>query len=205
MTVPAPANRRYTVEEYLEFERNSLEKHEYDDGDILAMAGATEPHVLVASNVQGWLWSRLRGGPCRPYGSDLRVRLVGRPKFVYPDVSVICGPPAFDPADASRSTVTNPTLVVEVLSPSTESYDRKGKFDRYRELASFQEYVLVSQDVPRIETFFRQPDGTWIFDAGVGLEALVKLRSLTIELPLAEAYLGVEFPAGEDADPASAP
>lgn len=189
----AVAKRRYTVDEYLRIERDSLEKHEFDDGEILAMAGATRVHVLIASNVVGELRNRLRGKPCIPYSSDLRIRLSGRPKYVYPDVTVICGQPIADPDDRKGESFLNPRLVVEVLSPS-EQYDRRTKFDRYRQVESFREYVLVSQDAPRVETFYRQPDGTWAFDVATGAGAVARLRSLDVELPLDEVYVGVEFP-----------
>lgn len=193
MTQPATIHR-YTVDEYLRRERNSLEKHEFDDGEILAMAGATRVHVLITTNTLVALHTRLRGKPCVPYGSDLRIRLSGRPKYVYPDISVICGQPQADPDDSRGESFLNPRLIVEVLSPSTEQYDRKAKFDRYRQVESLREYVLVSQDTSRIETFARQPDGTWAFDVAVGIEAVAKLRSIQVDLPLSEVYAGVEFP-----------
>jgi Uma2 family endonuclease len=126
--------------------------------------------------------------------SDFRVRLARRPRYVYFDVTVVCGTPAVDPEDTKGETFTNPRLVVEVLSPTTESYDRKTKFDRYREVSSFREYVLVSQDVSRVETFFVQDDGTWGFDVAIGTEGAIRLRSLNVDLSLAEVFAGVEFP-----------
>jgi Uma2 family endonuclease len=187
-------NRRYTVEEYLRLERDSLEKHEYDDGEIIAMPGASRIHVLITGNIHAELRSQLRGSACQPYMSDLRLRLQGRPKYVYADVSVICGEPVRDPEDDKGESYMNPRLIVEVLSPSTEQYVRKGKFDRYRKVDSFREYVLVSQDSPRVETFFRQDDGTWTFDVAVGGEADARLRSIGAELLLKEVYAGVSFP-----------
>lgn len=181
-----------------------MRKHEFDDGEILAMAGATRVHVMITTNTLVGLHNRLRGRPCVPYGSDLRIRSGGRPKFVYPDISVICGEPVADPDDERGETLVNPRLIVEILSPSTERYDRREKFDRYRGIASFREYVLVSQDQARVETFYRQADGTWTFDVFTGREATVRLRSLeNIDLPLAEVYAGVEFPPAEP--PVAAP
>ncbi len=194
----AASRHRYTIEEYLRLERDALEKHEFDDGEILAMAGATRVHVLISTNTLVGLHNRLRGKPCVPYGTDLRIRTSGRPKFVYPDISVICGEPIADPDDGQGETFLNPRLIVEVLSPSTERYDRQEKFDRYRGVESFREYVLVSQDQARVETFHRQADGTWAFNAFTGLDATVRLRSLgDLDLPLAEVYAGVEFPPVE--------
>lgn len=194
MTVAAPQPRRYTIEEYLRLERDSIQKHEFDDGEILAMAGGSPEHALIVLNVGGEIRDRLKGGRCRAYSGDLRVRLSGRPKYVYPDVTVICGEVVLDPDDPARQTATNPRLLVEVLSPSTETYDRKAKFDRYRDIESFREYVLVSQDEARVETYYRKPDGSWQFDVTTGLEAVAHLRSLDIDLPLVEVYASVEFP-----------
>ena len=130
MTVAVPERRRYTIEEYLRLERDSTRKHEFDDGEIIAMAGGSPEHALIVLNVGGEIRGRLKGGRCPAYSGDLRVRLSGRPKYVYPDVTVICGDVTRGPDDPARQTAMNPRLVVEVLSPSTdETYDRRGKFD----------------------------------------------------------------------------
>ena len=202
MSVAAHLKDHVSVQEYLRRERVSREKHEYHDGQVLAMAGATRVHVLVATNTIVALGLRLRGTPCVPYSSDLRIRLSGRPKYVYPDVSVICGSPIPDPDDDGLQTYLNPRLIIEVLSPSTEQYDRQAKFDYYRQLESFQEYVLISQDTARIETFFRQPDGTWRFDVATGVEAVARLRSLQIDLPLNEVFANVELAPADSPDDA---
>jgi Uma2 family endonuclease len=194
MTQSATPSRPYTVDEYLRRERDSAEKHEFDDGRIIAMAGATRVQVLIASNAVAELRNRLKGKGCVPYGSDLRIRVAGRPKYVYPDVSVICGEPKADPDDRHGESFLNPRLIIEVLSPSTEKYDRNGKLDRYRGIESFREYVLVAQDSARVQLFYRQPDGTWAFDVAVGLEAMARFRSIDVEVPLSEIYAGVQFP-----------
>jgi Uma2 family endonuclease len=186
---------RYTVDEYLRRERDSVEKHEFDDGRIIALAGGTRRHALIAANTLAALHGRLKGTPCLPYGSDLRIRVAGRPKYVYPDVSVICGEAQADPEDPHGESFLNPRLIVEVLSPSTEKRDRGPKFDCYREMPSFREYVLIEQDAPRVELSCRHPDGTWLFDVAVGIEAVARLRSMDIDLPLAELYANAEFPA----------
>ena len=196
VTLPA-FHRRYTVQEYLAFEQTSPEKHEYDDGEILAMAGGSPSHALIATNIAGELRNRLRGTPCNAYGSDLRVRVSGRPKYVYPDVTVICGPVAYDAEDPAPRSVTNPKLIVEVLSPRTEGYDRGEKFDRYRGIESLQEYVLVAQHAPRLEVFLRRPDGTWLLTPVTGATAVARLASLEVDLPLEEVYAGVDFGAAE--------
>jgi Uma2 family endonuclease len=192
--------RRYTVEEYLRMERVAQERHEYHDGEVLAMAGGSVEHSLIVSNFNRVLGNALVGNRCRVYDSNLKVSIARTRSFVYPDISVICGQPQFDPSDPAHQTVTNPRVIVEVLSPSTELYDRGVKFTQYRELESFEEYVLISQYQPFAETFFRQPDGTWLFTPYAGLESVLKVRYLGVELRLADVYAGVEFPVSPDVD-----
>lgn len=162
---------------------------------MLLMAGGSADHSLIAANVIGELRSRVQGKPCRVYDSNLRVRIPKTVLYTYPDATVICGPRQIDPDDPTGETILNPRVIVEVLSPSTEAYDRGEKFGRYRQLDSLEEYVLVSQLTPRVEVFYRQGDGTWLFDAASELTATARLRSLKIELPLADVYAGIEFAA----------
>ena len=129
--------------------------------------------------------------PCGVQESNLRIRVARTTRYVYPDASVLCGEPEFDAADPGRRTLTNPTLVVEVLSPSTESWDRGGKFDQYRLIDSLREYMLVSSHAARVERYLRQPDGGWLFAAAVGLPAVAPLTSIGVDLPLEEVYRGV--------------
>ncbi len=193
MSLPVE-RRHYTVEEYLRLERDAIERHEFRDGEIIAMSGGSVVHSQIISNCNGEIRSRLKGKPCRAYDSNLRVRIARKRLYSYPDVTVICGEPIIDPEDRAGETVTNPQLIVEVLSPSSEAFDRKTKFDRYRDLESFREYVLVSQEMPRVETYFRQHDGSWAFDVAGGVESVCRLRSIRIDLPLVEVYAGVTFP-----------
>jgi Uma2 family endonuclease len=194
MSLPVQ-HRRYTVEEYLELERQSEQKHEFRDGEIVAMAGASPAHVLIAANFLGEIREALKGKPCRAYGSDLKVASVSRGQITYPDGSIICGPSEFHPAaGVLRDVVTNPRVLIEVLSPSTEQYDRTMKFDLYREIASFEEYVLVAQQFPRVETYRRYPDGSWRFEPFVGIEASARLATVEVSVPLREIYAAVEFP-----------
>ncbi len=181
-----------TVEEYLILEREAEDKSGYYNGEIFAMAGASRMHCLISSNAIRELGNRLRGKGCTPYGSDLRIEIPATGLFTYPDVSVICEPSLMSAHDAE--TATNPTLILEVLSDSTEAYDRGGKFANYRALTSFREYVLVSQKEPLVEVFFRHDDGTWQLTPITGLGATARLQSLNIELPLAEIYYNVQFP-----------
>jgi Uma2 family endonuclease len=187
--------RRHTISEYLSFERTARERHEYLDGEILAMAGGSYNHSLILANLIGEIRNVLKGKPCRVLESNLRVRIPRTPLYTYPDASIVCGKPQFDPNDEANETVTNPRVLIEVLSSSTEGYDRGEKFTRYRQMDSLEEYVLVSQDVARVETFRRQADGTWLFSAYSGGEAVLKLTGLGIEIPLAEIYAGVELKA----------
>ena len=190
---PPISKRRHTVDEYLRMERDSLEKHEFHDGEILAMAGNTPDHSLIASNLIREIGIRLKGKSCRVYESNLRLRAGRSQRYVYPDLSVICGPVQFDPLDTKQETATNPRVLVEILSPTTEAYDRGEKFDRYREIASLEEYILVWQHAPRVELFRRQADGTWTFSAAVGTDSTIKF-ALGIELPLSDVYDGITFP-----------
>jgi Uma2 family endonuclease len=128
------------------------------------------------------------------FDSNIRILIPRKVLYTYPDATVICGPVQYDPRDKSTGTALNPKLIVEVLSPSTEGYDRGEKFDSYREIESLQEYVLVSQSSPHIQSFLRQKEGMWLFGAFAGIDAVAKLRSLEIEIQLREAYAGVEFP-----------
>lgn len=185
---------RFTVQEYLRMEDASQSRHEYHDGEIIAMSGGSYPHSLIVMNVGAALHAALVGKPCRVLESNLKVGMVRSRRFVYPDLHVICGAPQFDPQDPTSQTVTNSRVVVEVLSPSTEAYDRGGKFNLYRGLESFEEYVLVSHATASVETYFRQPGGTWLFTPYSGLDAVVKLRSVGLDLRLSDVYAGVDFP-----------
>ncbi len=190
-----PPPRRYTISEYLAYEQQSQEKHEYRDGWIVAMAGGTYNHGVIAANVLREVGNALKGKPCRAADGTVRVRIPRTPLYTYPDITVVCGEPQFDPNDTSGQTLINPRVIVEVLSPSTEAYDRGEKFSRYRQLESLEEYVLVSQDVPAVETFIRQKDGGWLLMPYAGIEATARIRCLGIELPLSEIYANVTFPA----------
>ncbi|MDQ2809137.1 MAG: Uma2 family endonuclease, partial [Chloroflexota bacterium] len=145
--------QRYTPEEYLAYERQVEYKNEYIDGQIIAMSGASRAHALIAMNIAWVLVTQLRGQPCEVYGSDLRVKVRAHGMYTYPDVTVVCGEPQLE--DAHVDTLLNPTLIIEVLSPSTERYDRGAKFEYYRALPSLQEYLLIAQDQMLVEHFVR--------------------------------------------------
>lgn len=187
----ALAQACYTPEEYLELERAALTKSEYYAGEIFAMAGASPMHNLIVMNVGAGLVPRLRGTPCATLASDMKVKCGPSGLFSYPDVTVVCGEMRFH--DEVKDMLTNPTVLVEVLSPTTEAYDRGAKFAQYRRLESFREYILVSQTEARVEVFTRGDDQRWMFTEAVGLDAVCPLPSLNISLPLAEVYERVVF------------
>lgn len=149
----------YTPEEYLERERRAEYKSEYFAGEIVAMAGAKRKHNLIAGNIFASLYAQLREKPCEVYSNDMKVQADKAKQFSYPDVVVVCGEPQF--RDNQDDVLQNPTVIVEVLSPSTEAYDRGEKFLRYRRLESLQEYLLVTQNERRVEHFTKQSDGSW--------------------------------------------
>lgn len=182
----------WMVEDYLAFERDSQEKHEFVDGEVYLMTGASRQHNLIVANVLAALHQQLRARPCEVYASDMRVR-VQRYNFVYPDVVVVCGEPRF--GDEVADTLLNPTVVIEVLSPSTELYDRGRKFHNYRTLDSLQEYLLIAQDAYRIERFLRRADGQWLFTDVTALDAVLELPSIECKLAVADVYDKVEFEA----------
>lgn len=188
----AQAQPLCTPEEYLERERAAPHKSEYYAGEIFAMAGASPSHNLLVAGIIAALGARLRGTPCATFASDLRIECGPSGLFCYPDVSVICGPLQY--RDAHQDVVTNPALIVEVLSHSTEGYDRGAKFAQYRRLASLREYVLVAQDESRLEVFTRGQDNRWTLTEAIGWEAVCPLTSLDIALPLSEVYERVELP-----------
>jgi Uma2 family endonuclease len=178
-----------TVDQYLEIERAAETKSEFHNGRMYAMSGGTFPHSRLGMNAGAALNVALKKGPCFVNSSDLRVR-AGQ-IHTYPDVSVVCGEPKL--ADNYRDTLLNPTLVIEVLSPSTEAYDRGFKFAQYRQVESLQEYVLVSQTEPRIEIFRRQPNNEWLLSEAVGLDARCHFHSVKCEIDLADVYDKVSF------------
>jgi Uma2 family endonuclease len=179
---------KLSVEEYLALDRAAEQRSEYYDGEIFPVVAATWEHARVAANAVRRLSERLDGHACQAASSSIRIQ-VSPTKFVYPDLVVVCGNPAF--ADEARDTITNPKVIVEVLSPSTADYDYGGQFALYRSLASFEEYLLIAQDEPRIEVFRKTEDRRWILTSYEGIENTVRVESLDISLPLSEIYMGV--------------
>jgi Uma2 family endonuclease len=180
----------FTPEQYLQIDRAAERKSEYLDGHIYAMAGGSRTHAYLEGAVIRELGQALVDRGCLVVPSDLKVRISERGPYFYPDVTVICG--KAQPAGES-DIVTNPTLILEVLSKSTEAFDRGEKFAQYRKIESLKEYVLVSQTEPRIETFVRSEQGGWTFTEFAGLDAVWRLASVDCDFPLAAIYKGIEF------------
>ena len=192
----AQHDRLLTPEEYLAFERASAVKHEYVAGEIFAMTGAKEDHNLIVGNALSWIRPQLRGRGCRIYPSDMRVKVAALGLYTYPGLTVVCGPPQFE--DQRRDTLLNPSLLIEVLSPSTERYDRGMKFRRYQLIPSFAEYLLIAQDRPRIEHFLRRVDGSWA-------QTTIKDPAATLTLPMIGCTLPLALVYEDVADPSATP
>lgn len=180
-----------TPEEYLEIERKAACKSEYFNGHIFAMEGASPTHTYIVANVVTAINIQLRGNPCRVFPTDLRVRIPATGLYSYPDVSI-----AYEEqyADNQRDTLLNPRVIIEVLSPSTEAFDRGDKFAHYRTLESLTDYVLIAQDRPRIEHYARQPDNRWLYTAITEPHETITLASVGCTLLLSEVYDKITFP-----------
>lgn len=184
-------NTYLSPEEYLAIERRSEYKSEYSNGEMFAMSGASLEHNRITVNLLSDVKRQLRSGSCEPFGSDMRVEVPLPRKYVYPDLSIVCGEPEF--ADSEFDTLVNPLVVFEVLSPSTERFDRGTKFVWYRRVSSLREYVLVSQAEPRVERFVRRGQ-EWVLTEATGLDAAIRLETVGCDLALADIYERVDFP-----------
>lgn len=188
----AVPKKKLTEGEYLTIERAAPFKSEFYRGEMFAMAGATFDHNRAKDNIARHLGNILAGGPCQPLVSDMKVKVSATGLYAYPDVLIVCGPPEFD--GSGRDCLLNPKVVIEVLSDSTERYDRGEKFRQYQRVESMTEYVLVSQDEPLVEVFTRQPNGSWNLISASGLTAELVLTTVPARVPLADVYAGVTFP-----------
>ncbi|NJK65046.1 MAG: Uma2 family endonuclease [Synechococcaceae cyanobacterium SM2_3_1] len=189
----AHSHPKASAQEYLDLERQAQIKSEYIDGDIVAMTGASRRHNLISLNIAASLHSQLRSRPCEIYMGDMRVAVDRAEFYTYPDIVVACEDPQF--LDAELDTLLNPTLIVEVLSPSTASYDRGEKFSRYRQLPSLQEYLIVAQDTSALEHYRKQSQREWILVDIVDWETLVDLPSIQCQLAMRDIYEKVNFDA----------
>jgi Uma2 family endonuclease len=187
-----PQPRPYlTPEDYLAIERQAETKSEYLDGEMFAMTGGSRWHSLAIGNLVRELSLQLKKRPCQVYPSDLRVYIPATGLYTYPDVIVVCGEPRLQ--DEHQDTLLNPTVIIEVLSPTTEAYDRGKKFEHYRSIESLVEYLLLSQSEPHIEHYLRQDDNRWLFTETSGLEATLALPFIQCGLALAEVYEKIAF------------
>ena len=182
-TVP---KRLLTAAEYLAQERCASFKSEYYQGETFAMAGATREHNLIVGNLVREVGNGLKGGKCEVYPSDMRVKISATGLYTYPDVTVICGGPEFE--DEQGDTLLNPTVLFEVLSDSTEAYDRGTKAAHYRRLPSVKEYVFIAQDRPLVERYVRQADGGWTLREVTCVDQNVDLDGIPVRLPMSEIY-----------------
>ncbi len=194
--------RRLTEAEYLEIEEQATYKSEFYDGimypiqpppGVLGMSGATIDHNQIKDNLARLLANALDGTTCRTMSSDMKVRIDSTRSYSYPDVVVFCGPPVF-PVKKRRDVISNPTLIVEVLSDSTEEYDRGGKFDGYKSLPTLREYVLVAQSEVKVERYVRQTDDSWAVTEYTDPVGSLPFTSVPADIPLAAIYRHVEFP-----------
>ena len=184
------AKPRFTPQEYLAMERAADYKSEYVSGEIFAMAGTSFKHTIIVANWLRELGGQLRGGPCRAVANDLRVSVQATGAYTYPDVVIVCGQPQF--GDEHLDTLLNPTVLMEVLSDSTEAFDRGGKFAHYRRLESLQEYVLITQTLMRAEHFVRDGE-QWVLSELNALDDTLKLASVNASVLLPDIYEDIEL------------
>lgn len=186
-------NQKYTFEEYLELDHNSEEKIEFWDGNVFTLAGASVSHNRIQRSVLTTLTNKLRGRNCEVFPSDMRVKVPAYPPYRYPDLSALCGEARFEKM-GKQELFVNPSLIVEVLSDSTEGFDYSYKFTYYKSIESFTEYVLIAQDRPHVSQFVKQNENGWLNHEYNRLEDKFNLRSLDCEITLAEIYETVQFP-----------
>ena len=182
----AYSKRKYTIEEYLEMENAATEKHEYYQGEIFAMSGAKHQHNLVVGNIYNTLKNKLKGMPCKPLTSDSRIHIERNTLFTYPDVSVVCGEPQF--LNNDEWNLLNPSVIIEVLSPSTKTYDRGDKFNLYRDIPSLKEYILVDPETISIEAFYINARGLWELREYKNMDEELQVKSANVSIELKEIY-----------------
>ena len=189
----AVPKKKLTEAEYLAIERAAEFKSEFYNGEMFAMAGGTYAHNRIKDNLARLIGNQLAGGPCFAITSDMKVKVAKTGLYTYPDVLIVCGSPEFPDAE-STDILLNPAIIIEVLSPSTQNYDRGAKFHQYQHLESLKEYVLVSQDEPVCEQFVRQSDENWLPITTTGLSAELAFQSVPVRVPLSAIYTGVTVP-----------
>ncbi|KPV51081.1 hypothetical protein SE17_23260 [Kouleothrix aurantiaca] len=195
---PQP-KRHYSVEEYLDLQRSGVLKHEYYRGEIFALTGSSEAHNLILTNIVMSLGTQLRKRACKVYPSDMRLKIPKTGLYTYPDVSIVCGMPQFD--DSKQDTLLDPIVVIEILSPSTERYDRGKKFQNYRTVNSLQEYLLVSQDDYHIDHYTNQNNGTWLLKTYSGKDAVLFVKAIDCTMLLDDVYDKVDIADSDEEYP----
>jgi Uma2 family endonuclease len=190
----AEARRKYTLEEYFDLELSSDGRCEYWNGEIFSMSGVSESHAQIEVNLIASLRTRLRERPCRVFPANMRIHVPTLPPYRYADLSVVCGQPAFEKT-GGVDVLANPVLIVEVLSETTEAYDRGDKFTHYKSIPAFREYLLIAQHRPHVTQYVKQEDGTWSYCEINDLAATIALPSIDCVLGLRDIYQDVHFPA----------
>jgi Uma2 family endonuclease len=175
-----------TVDEYLEFERTSTEKHEYFRGEVFAMSGASPRHNIIFSNLIAELRMALKGKPCRPFGSDMKVQIPENTLFAYPDISIFCGD--VKRLDSDKEYIIGPTVLIEILSPSTRNYDRGEKFQLYRDIPSLKEYILIDTVTARVEVFRLNQQNHWELEEYKSIDDHLSIPTVSVSIPLREIY-----------------
>ncbi len=183
--------RHYTIEEYLEMEKASTVKHEYFQGEIFAMSGAGDNHNEIFSNVFGEIAYKLKGKPCRPYGSDKRMSIPENTLFTYPDISIYCN--GLKHSEFDEDTSISPTVIIEILSPSTKNYDRGKKFKLYKDIPSLQEYIMIDSESVLVEAYYINDDQNWILNKHEEISDRLILASMGFDVALSDIYSHVSF------------
>jgi Uma2 family endonuclease len=186
-----PETKYITEKEYLDAERLASEKHEYFQGEIFAMSGASKAHNEIAVNCIYELKSKLKGKPCRPYGSDFRVTIPENTLYTYPDISVFCSEP--ETLDADKDTATNPSVIIEILSKSTRNYDQGQKFALYRQIDSLKEYILIDSEEIKVIKHTKNDDGSWLLVEYKNSDDRFFINAIMVELNLIDIYENVKF------------
>jgi len=186
----AYAKQKYSIEEYLEYENASEEKHEYYQGEIFAMSGNKMPHVLVCRNVYFALGFKLKGKSCQPFNSDMRVHIPKNSLFTYPDISIFCGEP--ESLNNDQFNFLNPIALIEILSDSTRQYNRNEKFRLYRDIPSLREYVLIEPEIILVDVYRLNAQGFWDLQQCTKLDEALELQSIGESISLADIYEGTK-------------
>lgn len=186
-------HRRYTLEEYFTLELASEEKYEYFDGEVFNMSGGSPEHEDVIGNIYAVLKQHARAKGCRVFLSGLRIKVPSQPPYRYPDLTALCGTPQYERI-GGLDALTNPSLIIEVLSPSTEAYDRGDKFTHYKSIESFGEYLLIAQHRPHATHYVKREDGSWSYEEVNDPAGSLRLETLDCEIEMRDVYDGIEFP-----------